>query len=503
MTDALIDYVNSKTLSKRADVDLNNEEEAEMIEIMLEDAYAEHQPALLMPVGEQEGDEGGYDEAEDGAEVGIEDHVSSGTQNQPGDVDGFSDPYNNISDPQYGNSDPLPTLQDTDPPADFSDPYGELEDTSINPELFNDIVEEVLPRHRYGTRQQTRELEQAKLRNLLNMPVATFVGIGLQMELHEARAKYGLRAVRAAADEIKQILKKEVWRGVTVEEMKNYPKPIPSSMKAKEKFKGGLLDRLKCRLTGGGHRQCKATFQDIKYAPTVSTTAVMAGMTIAAAENRAVATLDFTGAFLYADMPTERERATLVRLGHFLTRILVKLDPSYEKYVQDDGTCVVILQKALYGTIIAAAAWYKKISNDLKDLGYSVSNYDNCVFYKQILGKQMLIFLHVDDMFFAAAGGEAAIDIAVNEIKSKYDEVTVHRGKKLTYLGMDADFSIPGEVSLSVCDYVDNAIKMFEEKHGKLIVSRVPANYDIFKTSSTMYSDPLILKINSDPLSAK
>jgi len=51
MTDELIDYVNSKTLSKRADVDLNNEEEEEIIEIMPEDAYAEHQPALLMPVG--------------------------------------------------------------------------------------------------------------------------------------------------------------------------------------------------------------------------------------------------------------------------------------------------------------------------------------------------------------------------------------------------------------------------------------------------------------------
>ena len=222
----------------------------------------------------------------------------------------------------------------------------------------------------------------------------------------------------------------------------------------------------------------------MKYAPTVSTTAVMAGVSIAAAENRAVATLDFTGAFLYADMPTEQHTATLVRLGQFLTRILVKLDPSYEKFVQPDGTCVVILQKALYGTIIAAAAWYKKISSDLIDLGYKVSSYDNCVFYKQILGKQTLIFLHVDDMYFAAAGGEAAIDIAIDEIKSRCDEVTVHRGKKLTYLGIDFDFSTSGQASLSMCDYVDNTVKMFEEKHGTVTVCSVPANDFIFKTES-------------------
>ena len=63
------------------------------------------------------------------------------------------------------------------------------------------------------------------------------------MELHEARSKYGVRAVKAAADEIKQILKKEVLKGVTIEEEKDkYDcKPIPSSMKIKEKFKGGFF----------------------------------------------------------------------------------------------------------------------------------------------------------------------------------------------------------------------------------------------------------------------
>jgi hypothetical protein len=87
-------------------------------------------------------------------------------------------------------------------------------------------------------------------------------------------------------------------------------------------------------------------------------------------------------------------------------------------------------------------------------------------------------------MFFAAAGGEAAIDIAINEIKSKYDEVTVHRGKKLTYLGIDFDFSKAGEVSLSMCDYVDNTVKVFEEKHGTVTVCGVPANDFLFKSGS-------------------
>jgi Reverse transcriptase (RNA-dependent DNA polymerase) len=194
--------------------------------------------------------------------------------------------------------------------------------------------------------------------------------------------------VKAAANEIMQILKKQVWRGVIVKEEKTQydSRPIPSSMKIKEKYKGGLLEELKGRLTAGGHKQCKETFRDIKYAPTVSTATVMCALGIAAAECRAVGTLDFTGAFLCALMPTDRERATLLRMGQFLTRVFVKIDSSYEKYVRTDGTCVVVLEKALYGIIIAAAAWYKKISGDMKDMGYEVSKYDNCVFNKNILG---------------------------------------------------------------------------------------------------------------------
>ena len=97
----------------------------------------------------------------------------------------------------------------------------------------------------------------------------------------------------------------------------------------------------------------------------------------------------------------------------------------------------MILKKALYGTIIAAAEWYKKISGDMVQLGYNISKYDNCVFFKLVFGKQLIVMLHVDDIKVSAAGGEAALDIAINEIKGLYDDVTVHRGKKLSYIGKE------------------------------------------------------------------
>jgi hypothetical protein len=354
-------------------------------------------------------------------------------------------------------------------------------------EIVDEIARDVLAYSQVDGYQSSisrseREKQKKEIYDMLTISVEKFVGLGLQMELHEARKKYGVRAVKAAADEIKQLLRKKVFRGVTLEEEEQYnTRPIPSSMKIKEKFKGGLLSALKGRLTGGGHKMNKMLFEDIKYAPTVSTTTVMTVAAIAGHENRAVATLDFTGAFLYADMPNDRQRATLVRLGQFLTRILVKLDSNYEKYVRFDGTCVVVLDKALYGTIIAAAAWYNKISGDMKKFGYSVSKYDNCLFYRNILNKNILVVLHVDDMKFAALGGESAIDIAINEIQNVYDETTVSRGKTFHYLGMDFDYSKPGQVTIGMDDYVNNALKIYEDKYGELSTSKIPANDDIFK----------------------
>ena len=80
---------------------------------------------------------------------------------------------------------------------------------------------------------------------------------------------------------------------------------------------GIQVQNLTGRLTGGGHWQSKELYKDIKYAPTVMTPSVMAISSISAEENRAVAGLDFTGAFLYADMPVDVDKATLVRLGQF------------------------------------------------------------------------------------------------------------------------------------------------------------------------------------------
>jgi Reverse transcriptase (RNA-dependent DNA polymerase) len=466
MPNEVIEYINSVTRKKKARLEFLKEfvEDGDP-ELLPEDIVAAELPEIVNPVADDMGDEGGIGEIDN----------NLGTQQQE------------VTTP----SGDTPVIRDS-PVQDNLDSSNEDEEM-VDSEVIDEIISDYRDYNRADgeesdlerSRRMTQEL---LMRDMLAVPVKVFVGLGLQMELSEARSKYGVRAVRVAAEEIKQVLKKGVFSGITLEEMLSYEqKPIPSSMKVKEKMKGGLLEKLKGRLAAGGHRQNKAFFANIKYAPTVSNTAVMIGAAVAAAKGHAVASIDFTGAFLYAVMPTDKIRAVLMRLGQFLTRILVKLDPSYQRFVQPDGTCVVILKRALYGTIQAAAAWYNTIIADMKKLNYEVSKYDNCVVYRKENGKQLTLFMHVDDFLFDSAGGEVAIDKAIDEIKGLGYEVTVHRGRKLRYLGADFDFSVLGEVSISMTDYVDNAVKTFEDKHGTVAIQRVPAGESIFKVSKDGY----------------
>jgi hypothetical protein len=59
--------------------------------------------------------------------------------------------------------------------------------------------------------------------------------------------------------------------------------------------------------------------------------------------NRYVCTVEITGAYLNADM---RSVKVHMRLDKRMTDLLTSLDRSYNRYVNTDGTLVVVLDKA-------------------------------------------------------------------------------------------------------------------------------------------------------------
>jgi hypothetical protein len=103
------------------------------------------------------------------------------------------------------------------------------------------------------------------------------------------------------------------------------------------------------------------------------TISVLTAAAIAAKERRKIATADITGAFLNSSMAPTGVRVHM-RLDKEMTRILVKIDPDFARFVQEDGSSVVELDKALYGTVEAAKLWYDNIAGQLtRELGFEMN----------------------------------------------------------------------------------------------------------------------------------
>jgi hypothetical protein len=115
--------------------------------------------------------------------------------------------------------------------------------------------------------------------------------------------------------------------------------------------------------------------------PTAHTSSVFAIAAIAAFEGRIVEVIDIGGAYLNASM---KPTGVLVhmRLDPLISEILLKLDASYQPFVNPDGTLVVELDKALYGCVEAAALWHQDLSSKLRANGFIENPFDRCIFNK-------------------------------------------------------------------------------------------------------------------------
>ena len=71
--------------------------------------------------------------------------------------------------------------------------------------------------------------------------------------------------------------------------------------------------------------------------------------------------------------------------------------------------------------------------------GFEINPYDRCVANKQINGKQCTIVFYVDDNKISHVDSKV-VDEIIDLLKSHFGALTVTRGKKHNFLGMDITF---------------------------------------------------------------
>jgi hypothetical protein len=288
----------------------------------------------------------------------------------------------------------------------------------------------------------------------------------------------------AMEKELQQMIDKNVWHPVRFESLTPVQRraTLRSSMFMKLKYlASGLFDKLKARLVAGGDQQDKSLYENLS-APTAATSSVFTVAAIAASEGRIAATMDIGGAFLNAKMDPDGVLVHM-RLDKLMTSLLAKLKPEYARHIASDGTMVVQLDRALYGTVEAAALWHADLTTRLKTDGYVENPYDPCVYNKTgDDGVQITIVIHVDDLLVTSAN-QTHIDALHRNLKEAYPAgadgsggIAYKTGQVLDYVGLTLDFRTAGEVAITMV----NAINEILETCGVETTSATPAASCLF-----------------------
>lgn len=293
-----------------------------------------------------------------------------------------------------------------------------------------------------------------------------------QLSLKAGLKTWGDKALSAVKSEMKQLHFRETflpkhWKELTHMQRQTV---LESHMFLKEKRCGTI----KGRTVAGGNKQRSYIQKEDASSPTVSTESVLLTAIIDAEEGRDVAVIDIPNAFIQTRIEDEDDMA-IIKLRGVLVDILLEIAPGvYDDYVTVDkkGTkqLLVQCQNALYGTMVASLLYYRKFVATLKKEGFTLNPYDPCVANKIINGKQMTICFHVDDCKLSHVETDEVtkiIELLRRDYESIFEDgsgkMKISRGKVHIYLGMKFDFSVKGQVQISMLDYVEEIILAFEK----------------------------------------
>ena len=232
----------------------------------------------------------------------------------------------------------------------------------------------------------------------------------------------------------------------------------------KEKRDGKIKGR--CCSDGSGQR--KFVPREEASSSTMSVESLIALVTIFAFEKRDVAVFDVPGAYLHADLPDDKF-ALLKFEGQFVD-IMVEVNPDFAESVRyEKGKKVLYCRilKALYGMIESALLWYNMFADVLMQEGFKINKIDKCVANKIVDGKQLTIGWYVDDNI--VGGQTKAVTDLIEKINKRFPGLTIQRGKKLEFLGIDFYFRGDGKVDVGTVPYIKQMIKDLEEELGMVL----------------------------------
>jgi hypothetical protein len=316
------------------------------------------------------------------------------------------------------------------------------------------------------------------------------------LTLQQATVAYGNRAGEAASAEIQQLHDKGTWKGVHPQEWVNIPKGSLTRgfmfLKAKTNVTTGSVEKIKARYVIQGNRLDEAR-KEPKYSPTVSTMASHIIMVLMSKHNMNVMCYDVPGAYLNAHRG-ENDPDVHLKLDAEVVEMIKRTDESFGEYAARDGTAIVRLQRALYGLADSSGLWYMEVSKHLKSQGLKESEFEPCVFGRNVNGSKLYVIVYVDDMLIGHRD-KRVIDEVADVMDRKYGVGKRQYGPLLQFLGNKVDFTQRGVVKLSQPQHIREIVKEWDPTR----TAETPASGDLFecREDSPLLSKEMAKKFHS------
>ena len=281
---------------------------------------------------------------------------------------------------------------------------------------------------------------------------------------------YDNDANKLAADyaELWQILQFKTFKflkSIKDREPSIHTKILPSHMVRTIKYSKGIYLKNKSRLTAGGNHEMDIDNIAVT-SPTVSNETILIQLTVAVSKKLSIASIDYQGAFLNA--PSKTGEKHVMRINKHESRILCKLDPTLQQYMQPGTAMFVQLEKTLYGLREAGKMWFDLLSMALINIGFQQCMHELPLFKRK---NHEIISVHVDDLLITYSGNldKELMDYFMKQhIPLKINHLT--HTSPLEHLGIVIELQNDDSLHLSQQHYIQTHI-----------LNEYPSNH-IFKT---------------------
>jgi hypothetical protein len=225
-------------------------------------------------------------------------------------------------------------------------------------------------------------------------------------------------------------------------------------LRRKRDVRTGEIKKYKARCNIDGSQMRYGEHYEQTYAPVAGWTAIRLLLALVLLRQWHTVQLDYVLAFPQA--PAIRELYMKVPGGYTLDG------------VDDPRAYVLKIKKNIYGGKDSGRTWFQYLRKKLLKLGFSQSEFDECVFFKG----RMLYVLYTDDSIIAGPD-QKEIDRTVKLMQTELD-ITIE-GTLTDFLGVNIDRRKDGTIKLSQPTLIDSILKDLRMDNDEISSKPTPA----------------------------